>query len=599
MSEAVVHAPARGGLAARMPVIGVLAAVAVLAFVASLLVGPAGIGFPGGGDAARVIFWEIRLPRALLGALVGGALGLSGAVLQGYLRNPLAEPGLLGISGGAALGAVVAIHTGAAGAFAIALPAGGLLGAAVAAMAVMLLAGERSGPITLILAGVAISSLAGALTTLALNLSPNPFALVEMLFWLLGSLTDRSLIHVWLAAPLILLGGALLLTTGRALDALTLGEDAAQNLGVDLSSLRNRIVAGTALSVGAATAVAGTIGFVGLVVPHLLRPLVGHEPQRLLPASALGGAALILAADVALRLFAPLSEVRLGVVTALVGAPFFVWLILKTRAGAGAMTATLPDMLSARGVGVRLAGRRVLDAVDLSVEPGEIVAVIGANGAGKSTLLRAMAGLIAPHEGAVTLGGRPLADLDARALGREIAYLPQDRTVHWPLTVRRLVALGRLPFRARVAAPSTEDRDAVEEAMAAMDVTAFADRAVTELSGGERARVLLARALAQRPRFLVADEPTTGLDPAHGLTLFAQFVRMASQRRAVIVALHDLSLAARYCDRALLLKGGRTLALGTARAVLTPQHLAQAYGVRATVTEIEGRPVVLPIEPLP
>ena len=290
---------------------------------------------------------------------------------------------------------------------------------------------------------------------------------------------------------------------------------------------------------------------------------------------------------------------RLGVVTALVGAPFFLWLILKTRAGAGAMTATLPDMLSARGVGVRLAGRCVLDAVDLSVEPGEIVAVIGANGAGKSTLLRAMAGLIAPHEGAVTLGGRPLADLDARALGREIAYLPQDRTVHWPLTVRRLVALGRLPFRARVAAPSTEDRDAVEEAMAAMDVTAFADRAVTELSGGERARVLLARALAQRPRFLVADEPTTGLDPAHGLTLFAQFVRMASQRRAVIVALHDLSLAARYCDRALLLKGGRTLALGTARAVLTPQHLAQAYGVRATVTEIEGRPVVLPIEPLP
>jgi iron complex transport system permease protein len=331
MSEAVVHAPERDGLVARMPMIGVLAAVAVLAFVASLLVGPAGIGFPVGGDAARVIFWEIRLPRALLGALVGGALGLSGAVLQGYLRNPLAEPGLLGISGGAALGAVVAIHTGAAGAFAIALPAGGLIGAAVAAMAVMLLAGERSGPITLILAGVAISSLAGALTTLALNLSPNPFALVEMLFWLLGSLTDRSLVHVWLAAPLILAGGALLLTTGRALDALTLGEEAAQNLGVDLKSLRNRIVAGTALSVGAATAVAGTIGFVGLVVPHLLRPLVGHEPRRLLPASMFGGAALILSADVALRLFAPLSEVRLGVVTALVGAPFFLWLIIKTR----------------------------------------------------------------------------------------------------------------------------------------------------------------------------------------------------------------------------------------------------------------------------
>jgi iron complex transport system ATP-binding protein len=259
----------------------------------------------------------------------------------------------------------------------------------------------------------------------------------------------------------------------------------------------------------------------------------------------------------------------------------------------------MSDTLNARGVGVRLGARRVLCGIDLSVTPGEIVAVIGANGAGKSTLLKAMSGLIAPDEGVVTLGGQPLAELDARALGREIAYLPQERAVHWPLTVRRLVALGRLPFRSRVAAPSLEDRDAIEEAMAAMDVTAFAERAVTELSGGERARVLLARALAQRPRFLVADEPTTGLDPAHGLTLFAQFVRMAAAGRAIVVALHDLSLAARYCHRVLLLKGGTTLALGTARAVLTPQHLAQAYGVRATVAEIEGRPVVLPIEPLP
>ena len=331
MSETTVPASLRDAVTTRIPIIGALAAVTALAFVASLLVGPTGIGLPSGREAARMILWEIRLPRAILGALIGGALGLSGAVLQGYLRNPLAEPGLLGISGGAALGAVIAIHTGAAGAFALALPAGGLLGAAIAALAVMLLAGERSGPLTLILAGVAISSLAGALTTLALNLSPNPFASVEMLFWLLGSLTDRSLVHVWLAAPLILAGAALLLTTGRALDALTLGEEAAQNLGVDLTGLRTRIVAGTALIVGAATAVAGTIGFVGLVVPHLLRPLVGHEPRRLLPASALGGAALILVADVALRLFAPLSEVRLGVVTALVGAPFFLWLIIKTR----------------------------------------------------------------------------------------------------------------------------------------------------------------------------------------------------------------------------------------------------------------------------
>ncbi len=257
------------------------------------------------------------------------------------------------------------------------------------------------------------------------------------------------------------------------------------------------------------------------------------------------------------------------------------------------------ELLEARGVGVRLGDRRVVDDVSLTVRPGEIVAVIGANGAGKSTLLKALAGLIAPCAGVVAVGGRPLGDLDRRALGRAIAYLPQERAVHWPLTVRRLVALGRLPFRDRIAGPSVDDRDAVEEAMAAMDVAAFAERTVTELSGGERARVLLARALAQRPRFLVADEPTTGLDPAHGLTLFAQFLRMSALQRAVIVALHDLSLAARYCHRVLLLKDGAALALGTPRDVLTPELLAQAYGVRATVAEIEGRPVVLPIEPLP
>lgn len=254
--------------------------------------------------------------------------------------------------------------------------------------------------------------------------------------------------------------------------------------------------------------------------------------------------------------------------------------------------------LEARGVSVSLGGRRVVRDVTLMVRPGEIVAVIGANGAGKSTLLKALAGLIAPDAGSVVLGGELLAGLGARALGREIAYLPQERAVHWPLTVRRLVALGRLPFRSGVGAPSAEDRAAVEEAMAATDVARFAERPVTELSGGERARVLLARALAQRPRFLVADEPTTGLDPAHGLSLFAQFVRMAAVERAVVVALHDLSLAARYCHRILLLQEGRALAFGTPRDVLTPALLAEAYGVRATVGEIEGRPVVLPIEPL-
>lgn len=306
-------------------------AVALTLLALSMLVGPDGFGLPQNASAARLILVEIRLPRALLAFLIGGILGLSGAVLQGYLRNPLAEPGLLGVSGGASLGAVIAIHTGAASAFALALPLGGLAGAAAATLAVVLLAGANSPPITLILAGVAISSLAAALTALALNLAPNPFASVEILYWMMGSLSDRSLEHVWIAAPLIVLGAALLLSTGADLDALTLGEDAAANLGTDLDRLRHRIVAGVALGVGAATAISGAIGFVGLVVPHLLRPLTGYEPRRLLLPSLFGGAALVLAADIGVRLVSPAGDIKLGVVTALIGAPFFLWLVVAMR----------------------------------------------------------------------------------------------------------------------------------------------------------------------------------------------------------------------------------------------------------------------------
>ncbi len=202
---------------------------------------------------------------------------------------------------------------------------------AVAAIAIVSLAGLSGATTTLILAGVAVSAITAALTTLALNLSPNPFASVEIMVWLMGSLTDRSLVHVWLAGPLILVGIAMLLTTGRDLEALSLGEEAAQNLGVDPNGLRFKVIAGAAFAVGAATAVAGSIGFVGLIVPHILRPHVGESPGGLLVPSLFGGAALVLFADVALRVVAPYSDLRLGVLTALIGAPFFLWLVLKKR----------------------------------------------------------------------------------------------------------------------------------------------------------------------------------------------------------------------------------------------------------------------------
>ena len=315
----------------------------VLLFLGSLLIGPAGLDpiesldalIIGDKGMLTMIMREIRLPRTLLGLMIGLSLGLAGAAMQGYLRNPLAEPGLIGVSSSAALGAVLALQTGLAASFALALPLMALLGALFCVLLILLLAGPRGSYLTLILAGIALSALSGALTSLVLNLSPNPFAASEIVFWMMGSLADRSMVHVWIALPLMILGWLLLGLLGRGLDALTLGEDAAEAMGVSMYRLRLLLVFGVAAVVGASTAVAGAIGFVGLVIPHLLRPLVGAQPSRLLLASAIGGGIMLLAADISVRLILPNQDLKLGVLTALVGAPLFLHLIYKTRGERG------------------------------------------------------------------------------------------------------------------------------------------------------------------------------------------------------------------------------------------------------------------------
>jgi iron complex transport system permease protein len=278
---------------------------------------------------AGLIVVDLRLPRAVLALLVGSSLGLSGAVLQGLLRNPLAEPGLLGVSSGAALGAVIAIYFGLSARFALAAPILGLIGA-MGAGALTFTFG-RGGTLTMILAGAAVSGLSGALLSLALNFAPSPYAAYEITIWLLGTLTDRSWGHVLLAAPFIGAGMALLAVTGRALDALALGEAQAASLGVNLDRTRLLALLGVGLAVGAGVSVSGSIGFIGLVAPHLVRPFVGHHPSRTLLPSALLGAALLLLADVATRLIPTNSEVRLGVLTGLIGAPFFFALVSRLR----------------------------------------------------------------------------------------------------------------------------------------------------------------------------------------------------------------------------------------------------------------------------
>ena len=324
----------------RAPALTVLLlAIVVVAGCASLMVGPAPIrpgavlaALVGQADAiTRDIVLQIRAPRAILAVLIGAVLGLSGAALQGLLRNPLADPAVIGTSNAAALGAVIALYFGLARSFPLALPGMAVAGALIGLLALLPVARRGEGPSTLILAGVAVSALAGAGVSLALNLAPNPFAVSEIAFWLLGSLTDRSFQHVVLAAPLILVGAVLILLQSRALDGLALGEDAARSLGFDLDRVRLMIVAGVAIGVGAAVAVSGAIGFIGLIAPHLVRPFTDGRPSRALIPSALAGAALLSLADLAVRLVPTSTELRLGVVTSFIGAPVFILILLRGR----------------------------------------------------------------------------------------------------------------------------------------------------------------------------------------------------------------------------------------------------------------------------
>ncbi|MBN9006788.1 MAG: iron ABC transporter permease [Rhizobiales bacterium] len=307
--------------------------------MASLGVGPVKLSpatvidalFGGGSEVQRIIVQQIRLPRMILALAIGGILGLSGAALQGLLRNPLASPSLFGAPQAAAFGAVLVIALGLADVRSFALPAAAIVAAFASVFVLLAIAGRNAGLLILILAGLAISSLAGAATSLTMNLSRNPFAALEIAFWLLGSLEDRSFRHVMLALPFIVVGATILFSQRHAFRALSVGEEAAQSLGVNVGRLRLLVILGVALGVGGAVAVAGAIGFIGLVAPHLMRPLIGYDPGRLLVPSALTGAALLLAADIAVRIIPSTSDIKVGVLTALIGVPFFLYLIVRER----------------------------------------------------------------------------------------------------------------------------------------------------------------------------------------------------------------------------------------------------------------------------
>src|SRR6202161_903157 len=321
---------------------GLVVLVVLLALV-SLGIGPVRLSpltviealFGGGSDVQQVIVREIRLPRTILAVAIGAVLGFAAAALQGLLRNPLASPSLFGAPQSAAFGAVLVIAFGLADVRSYALPVAAIAAAFASVFVLLAIAGRNAGLLILILAGLAISSLAGAATALVMNLSSHPFVVLEMSFWLLGSLEDRSFRHVVLALPFIVAGAIILFNQRHAFRALSLGEETAQSLGVNVDRLRLLVITGVALGVGGAVAVSGTIGFIGLVAPHLMRPLIGHDPARLLIPSALTGAALLLAADIAVRIIPSTGDIKVGVLTSIIGVPFFLYLIMRERRALG------------------------------------------------------------------------------------------------------------------------------------------------------------------------------------------------------------------------------------------------------------------------
>jgi iron complex transport system permease protein len=514
------------------------------------------------------VIWSIRAPRALMAALVGAALGLAGAAMQGLLRNPLADPGVLGVSALSGLGAAAAIAAGIAlapGAIEIAA----LAGALVAGLIVSAISARFREPETLILFGVSLSAFGGALTALVFNFSPSPVTTAEVMSWLLGSVENRDWIDILRALIPMALGAWLCAWSARGLTMLTLGEETAALSGLPMARLRTAAVAGAALLTGAAVAASGVIGFVGLAAPHLVRRSAGDDPGKTLLPSAIAGAALLALADLVARLLPTEQELKLGVVTALFGAPLFAlvaWRAARSWRSTGAAPSSAFRAPPAQAVGLVLTG-------------GEVVGVLGPNGSGKTTLLRGGLGLLDAGHGIILWDDQPLADLSEAQRARLVGYLPQERHVGWNLSAQDIAALG---------APDLTQADALAAAryyLAKVGLKRLVQRGVLDMSGGERARVLLARLLCTRAAVLIADEPAAGLDPDAQLHMLELLRAEAERGASVVVTLHDLTLAARFCDRLVVLKQGRAVADGPPLEALTPQVLREVFGLDGVLLE--------------
>nr|WP_235971900.1 iron chelate uptake ABC transporter family permease subunit [Aquariibacter albus] len=603
---------------------------------------PQALGWVGEGPEAaltQAIVERLRLPRVLAGFAVGGLLALAGALMQLLLRNPLADPYVLGVSGGASLGAVLALGYGLGG---LALGVSAWGGAALSLLLLLLIGrqglrglglGEAAeAPSRLLLSGVLLAAGWQALITLSLALAPEA-RLRGMLFWLIGELSGAE---PWAPALAVLaLATAAATALGAPLKVMLLGDARAQSLGVPVLRLRLALCLLGAACTAVAVTTAGALGFVGLLVPHGLRLLLGADPRRLLPACALAGGSVVVLADTLARSLLAPAQLPVGALLSLLGVPLFLLLLMRGEgrpsgeapagepalpaveavdpgpAGRGhlahsafeavevveaaeSVDAAPSPRLLARALDLGHPGRPLLRGLDLALHPGERWALLGPNGAGKTTLLQALAGLRPPQAGRLELAGRPLADWPLREAACLRGLLPQQPLVPAGLRVDEAVLLGRHPHRDAAVRDTPADWAATAAALQRLGLAALAGRRLDELSGGERQRVALAGLLAQDPLLWLLDEPLAALDLPQQQRLLDLLRERADAGRSLMASFHDPSQAARWASHALLLAPDGRWQAGPAEEVLRAETLSALYGHPLHLLATPQGPVFVP-----
>jgi len=558
-----------------------------------------------------VIVFGLRLPRIGLAIGVGAALAMAGASFQALLRNPLADPYVLGVSGGAAVGSILAILLVTNLTFA--QPLFSFAGAMTATMIVFWLGRRDDDPARLALSGVVLSTFLASMIALMTSVASN-VKLRQITMWLLGDLSSGSyegLIFVLISVAICLLA---LMTQARALNLMMVGERDAFALGVETSHVRWVVHLAASLVTGAAVAAGGAIGYVGLVVPHLVRLAIGADNRLVIPASALAGSLLVLLADTAARTVIAPRELPTGAITALIGAPVFIYLLLRKKFVVPPSGGKLPKLQDSFSTNLPLEGgttstnalvmrnvhfgyhqRAVLSGVSLELRAGEIVTLLGPNGTGKSTLLGVAYGALQPSAGEVLFDGQPVHRFSRRELAHRIAVVAQSGEVRFPLTSLEYVLTGRFAYASSIGFDSPRDVELAMQALRDTDAAQFAHRFFNELSSGERQRVVLARALAQQSRLLLLDEPTANADVAHQVSLLS-LVRALTRERGLgaLVVTHEINLAADFADRVALLKDGKLLACGAPAEVMTETMLSELFDTSLAVDAhpVSGKPRV-------